>query len=207
MAATHPQPPYEAPHEAPPSPGSCLDSDALGSRLEEEISRASRQGGLLGCLLVRIEDLDETIRAGQPEQETNCNGHRAGTHQVSDEDGPESEDRLAELAERALRYASVALRRQLRRYDRVGQPGPGELLVLLPGVDGIKGERIARRSLERLRALKVEIEGERRPLRLAIGIAAWQEGLSGSELLRSVRIIAASRMSDDSSAGPRGPEI
>ncbi len=76
-----------------------------------------------------------------------------------------------------------ALRRELRRFDRVGRPSEGELAVLLPGADGPRGEIVARRALARLRAIKVEAGGERRPLRVSVGLAAWREDVGGEELL------------------------
>ncbi len=45
---------------------------------------------------------------------------------------------------------------------------------MLPGADGPRGEIVARRVLERLRAIKVEVDGERQPLRIAVGLAAWR---------------------------------
>ena len=54
---------------------------------------------------------------------------------------------------------------------------------MLPGADGPRGEIVARRVLDRLRAIKVEADGMRRPLRVSVGLAAWREDLSGEELL------------------------
>ena len=50
----------------------------------------------------------------------------------------------------------------------------GRAAVLLPGADGPRGEIVARRALERLRAIKVEADGTRRPLRVSVGLAAWR---------------------------------
>ena len=76
---------------------------------------------------------------------------------------------------------------ELRRFDRVGRPSEGELAVLLPGADEPHGEIVARRALERLRAIKVEADGARRPLRVSVGLAAWREDLGGEELLAQTR--------------------
>ena len=92
-----------------------------------------------------------------------------------------------ELAERALAYADLALRRELRGFDRVGRPGEGELLIVLPGADGPRGEIVARRMLRRLREIKLEVHGERRALRMAIGLAAWREGMSAERLIAEAR--------------------
>jgi diguanylate cyclase (GGDEF)-like protein len=146
--------------QAPPSGGPIeyLSALALEERIREEVNRAGRHGTTLSCLLLDIEDLDEIAR----------------TH------GPE-------LAERTLAYAGLALRRELRGFDRVGRPSEGELLIVLPGADGPRGEIVARRMLLRLREIKLEVHGERRALRMSIGLAAWREGMSAERLLAEAR--------------------
>jgi two-component system cell cycle response regulator len=147
----------------PPAGGriDCLSASALEDRLEEEINRAGRHGTPLSCLLVAIEDLAELAsRHGR------------------------------ELPEQALAYAGPALLRELRRFDRVGRPSDTELLVLLPGADGPRGEIVARRVIDRLRAIKIESGGLRRPLRVSVGLAAWHEDLSGAQLLAQTRAAA-----------------
>jgi diguanylate cyclase (GGDEF)-like protein len=139
----------------------CLSAEALAERMEEEINRAGRHGTPLSCLLVVIENLDELTRAHG-----------------------------SELSERTLVYVSEALRHELRRFDRVGRPSESELAVLLPGADGPRGEIVARRALQRLRAIKVEADGERRPLRVSVGLTAWREDVDGEELLAQTRAAA-----------------
>jgi diguanylate cyclase (GGDEF)-like protein len=139
----------------------CLSAEALEERLEEEINRAGRHGTPLSCLLVVIENLGELAKAHG-----------------------------SELSEQTLVYVGEALRRELRRFDRVGRPSEGELAVLLPGADGPRGEIVARRALERLRAIKVEAGGERRPLRVSVGLAAWREDVGGEELMAQTRAAA-----------------
>jgi diguanylate cyclase (GGDEF)-like protein len=139
----------------------CLAPAALADRLEEEINRAGRHGTPLSCLLVAIEDLEElSLRHGR------------------------------ELPEQALAYAGPVLLRELRRFDRVGRPSDTELLVVLPGADGPRGEIVARRVIDRLRAIKIEAGGTRRPLRVSVGLAAWREDLSGEQLLAQTRAAA-----------------
>ncbi len=75
----------------------------------------------------------------------------------------------------------------------MGRPSEGELAVLLPGADGPRGEIVARRALQRLRAIKVEAGGERRPLRVSVGLAAWREDVGGEELLAQTRAAARRR--------------
>ena len=136
----------------------CLSALELADRMEEEINRAGRHGTPLSCLVVVIENLDELRQAHG-----------------------------GELSEQTLAYVSEALRHELRRFDRVGRPSEGELAVLLPGADEPHGEIVARRALERLRAIKVEADGARRPLRVSVGLAAWREDLGGEELLAQTR--------------------
>ena len=85
----------------------------LDERLQEEIGRAERHGTQLACLLVVVDNLDEM--AGE--------GHR-------------SEGVVGELREQTMAYIAGALRRELRRFDRVGLPSERELLIVLPGADG-----------------------------------------------------------------------
>jgi diguanylate cyclase (GGDEF)-like protein len=142
--------------------GSALSEPALRDRLEEEVARAGRYGTALACLLVDVEDLQEVRRVyGEL------------------------------LAEQALAYVELALRCELRCFDRVGGVGGSELLVVLPGADGPRGEVVARRLLARLRAVKLQESGVRRPLRFAIGLAQWREGMSAAALLAALRSTAA----------------
>ena len=46
---------------------------------------------------------------------------------------------------------------------------------------------------QRLRAIKVEAGGERRPLRVSVGLAAWREDVGGEELLAQTRAAARRR--------------
>jgi diguanylate cyclase (GGDEF)-like protein len=138
-----------------------LTASALRERLEEEVLRAGRHGTPLSCLLLDIEDLHDVQR----------------THG-------------ALLADQIAAYVELALRCELRRFDRVGRSAEGELLVVLPGADGPRGEVVARRMLGRLRALKLEAGGERRSLRFAVGLAPWREGMSAVALLCRARAAA-----------------
>lgn len=155
----------------------CLSAAALDERLDEEIARAERQGTALSCLLVSIDRVEQLAGEGS--------------------DGPHG----AELPERALRYLGGALQRQLRRFDRVGRCSEGELLVVLPGADERRAEVVARRSLGRLHAVKLELDGMRHPLGVSIGIAGWRHGWSGAELLERVRL--AARAGEDTAPPPQ----
>lgn len=140
----------------------CLQATELAERLEEEIARAERHRTHLSCLLVSVDEVERLV----------------GEHG-------------AELPERAVAYLGHALERQLRRFDRVGRPTAGELAIVLPGADERRAEIVARRALGRLHAVKIELEGVRRPLPVSIGIAAWHAGLGGQQLLDCARLAAS----------------
>jgi diguanylate cyclase (GGDEF)-like protein len=131
------------------------------ARLDEEVSRAGRHRTALSCLLVSLLEVEQLASAhGQ------------------------------DLPAQALDYLGAALGRQLRRFDRVGSLPDGELLVLLPGADERRGEIVARRALGRLHSVKIEVKGQRQPLRISVGVAAWREGLSADQLLAQTRLAA-----------------
>ena len=139
----------------------CLPAAALHRRLDEEINRARRHGTPLSCLLVTIGNLEQLAR-----------------------------EHGSDLIEQTLAYVARALASQVRGFDRVGAPSDGELLLVLPGADGPRGEIVARRVLDRLRTIKVESDGTRRPLLISVGLAAWQEDIGGDELLERARAAA-----------------
>jgi diguanylate cyclase (GGDEF)-like protein len=147
-----------------------LSASALRERLEEEIDRAGRHGTQLSCLLVVIDDLEEV--------------------------SPEQSD---ELLGQTLDYIAAALRGELRRFDRIGRPSEHELLIVLPGADAQRGEMVARRVLERMRTIKVEAQGTRRPLRVLLGLTAWREGNDAAEVLARTRAATRRRNGQDAS--------
>jgi diguanylate cyclase (GGDEF)-like protein len=139
----------------------CLTASALHERLAEEVNRAGRHGTPLSCLLVTIGNLEELAR-----------------------------EHGEELSEQTLAYVARVLASQVRGFDRVGRPSDFELLLVLPGADGPRGEIVARRVLERLHTIKVESDGTRRPLRISVGLATWQEDVGAEELLERARAAA-----------------
>jgi diguanylate cyclase (GGDEF)-like protein len=138
-----------------------LSAAALQRHLDEEVNRAMRHGTQLSCLLVVIDNLQELTR-----------------------------EHGGELLEQALGYIGDALARGLRNFDRIGRPDSSELLVVLPGADGLRGEVVARRVLKRLETIKLETDGTRRPLRVSVGLASWQDDFSGEDLLARSRVAA-----------------
>jgi diguanylate cyclase (GGDEF)-like protein len=147
-------------NDEPPAAGrfELLSAAATAERLSEEINRAARLGTPLSCLLVTVGNLRELAR-----------------------------EHGEELSEQALTYLGRALAPQLRNFDRVGRPSDRELLVMLPGADSPHGEVVARRALARLQTIKVEADGERRPLDISIGLATWRPQESADELLARAR--------------------
>jgi diguanylate cyclase (GGDEF)-like protein len=163
-------------HQPPAGQTGCLSAQELGERLEEEISRAGRYDSPLSCLLVVIDNIEE----------------------FSGEQG-------SDLPEQVFAYLARALGRELRRFDRIGRPSDGELLLLLPGADGPRGEIVARRVLDRMRTIKVEAAGKRRPLRVSVGLAAWEKDASGDDLLARTRAATRREHAEDAAAELANP--
>jgi diguanylate cyclase (GGDEF)-like protein len=145
----------------PPGAFAWPGAGELEARLQEEIGRAERHGTQVSCLLVLVDNIDQM----------------AGEHG-------------GELREQTLAYIAGALRRELRRFDRVGLPSDRELLIILPGADGPRGEIVARRILDRLRAIKVEVRGQRQALRISVGLSAWRAESTPETLLSRARAAA-----------------
>jgi diguanylate cyclase (GGDEF)-like protein len=135
-----------------------LSGPELTDRLDEEIARAERHSTGVSCLLVVVENLEAMARE----------------HGV-------------ELREQMMMYIISALSPALRRFDRIGRPEEGELVILLPGAGAPQAEVVARRVLERLRAVKLESGGERRPLSVSVGLAAWDQPGSAEDLFGRAR--------------------
>jgi GGDEF domain-containing protein len=125
------------------------------------VGRAERHHTALSCLLVSLEDVEQLAHAHGDE-----------------------------LPAKALAYFGTALGPELRCFDRVGHAAEGELVVVLPGADERRGEIVARRALGRLHAIKIDVDGQRRPLRVSMGLAAWREGLTSEQLLSLTRLAA-----------------
>ncbi|HEV3071559.1 MAG TPA: diguanylate cyclase [Solirubrobacteraceae bacterium] len=153
-----------------------VPADVLIERMEEEIARAERQHTALSCLLVGVEDLQQIERA---------------------------HGKL--LSQQAVAYIGLTLRRELRRYDRVGPTNEHDYLVVLPGVDSARGEIVARRALERLRSIKVEEQDGCRALGVIAGIATWREGQTARELLVQAKTAAGRRTLERSSVSSSLP--
>jgi hypothetical protein len=57
---------------------------------------------------------------------------------------------------------------------------------------------VARRVLDRVRTIKVEAEGTRRPLRVSVGLAAWRSDSSAEDLLFRARAATRPRNGENS---------
>jgi GGDEF domain-containing protein len=186
MAASDPNPRSD---RLQPDVADCLAPAAMSERLQEEISRAERHGTGLSCLLVVIDNLDRMAR-----------------------------EHGGELREQAIDYVAGALRRELRRFDRVGRVGrigrdgdeeqdPGrDLLIVLPGADGPRGEIVARRALERLRTIKIEAGGTRQPLEISVGLAAWRGDASADAMVGHARAAMCNVNEDRTPTDPPTPD-
>jgi diguanylate cyclase (GGDEF)-like protein len=162
----------------PPAPPGAFDwprASELDERMSEEIARAERHGTQLSCLLVVVDNLEQM----------------AGEHG-------------GELREQTMAYIAGALRRELRSFDRVGMPSDSELLIVLPGADGPRGEIVARRVLDRLRAIKVEARGQRQALRISVGLAAWWPQATPATMLARARAAAERLTNGAPEPGPAG---
>lgn len=151
----------------PNQPGKHLSERALLDRLEEEINRAARQGVPLSCLLLRLDARREMERA-------------------------HGQWLMSELRS----YTSATLAREFRRFDRLGHLDDGALLTLLPGADAAAAEIVARRVLDRVRAIKIEVRGTRRSVRVCASVAQWQRGQTAADLISQVRAVAAHERMD-----------
>ncbi len=179
MAASD-SPPSHNPTRTQRARRDCLSAAELTARLEEEVDRAERHHTALSCLLVSLDDVEQLAH-------------------VHGED----------LPAKALAYFGAALGLELRRFDRVGHAAEGELLVLLPGADERRGEIVARRALGRLHAIKIDVDGQRRPFRVSMGLAAWREGLTSEQLLSLTRLAAQRQdaLQERQSEPPQEPNL
>ena len=163
----------------PPPAGGPTDwpnASELSERLGEEIGRAERYGTPLSLMLIVVENLDEIAR-----------------------------EHGAELREQTLAYIAGALNRELRNFDRIGIPDHRELAILLPGADGPRGEMVARRVLDRLRAIKVEAAERREALRISVGLASWRPESTAPLMIQRARAAAARSTNGEHSTAAHEP--
>ncbi len=133
----------------------CMNHRAMRRRLDEEIGRALRTGGLLSCLLIDLDDFKLV---------NDHHGHQAG--------------------DAMLREVVNALVGEFRAFDRVARYGGDEFVVILPNAGLDSAAAAAQRALERLRATPSH-DGDSRGVSASIGVAQWRAPMSTDELLEA----------------------
>ncbi len=132
----------------------CMNHRAMRRRLDEEIGRASRTGGLLSAMLIDLDDFKLV---------NDRHGHQAG-------------DAL-------LRSVVQALVGEFRAFDRVARYGGDEFVVILPNADLDAAAAAAGRALERMQAIPEHGGVDGGGVSASIGVAQWQSPMSTDELL------------------------
>jgi predicted kinase len=64
-------------------------------------------------------------------------------------------------------------------------------MVLLPGADALRSEIVARRVLGRLRAIKIQVQEARKPMRVSISLVTWRLGQTAEDLMSQARVATA----------------
>ncbi len=131
-----------------------LNHGAMQVRLREEIARAQRDGTVLSCVILDLDDF---------KQVNDSRGHQAG-------------DAL-------LRGVADLLRAELRPYDQVARYGGDEFVLLLPGSDEETACQVAERvrdavAAEALPGSQLELAGA-----CSLGVAQWHSPLDAAALL------------------------
>jgi diguanylate cyclase (GGDEF)-like protein len=131
-----------------------LNHGAMQVRLREEIARAQRDGTVLSCVILDLDDF---------KQVNDSRGHQAG-------------DEL-------LRGVAELLRAELRPYDQVARYGGDEFVLLLPGSDEETACQVAERVRDAMAAetapgSRLELAGA-----CSLGVAEWHEPLDAAALL------------------------
>jgi diguanylate cyclase (GGDEF)-like protein len=133
----------------------CLNHRAMRRRLEEEIVRATRTGGLLSCMLIDLDDFKLV---------NDRHGHQAG--------------------DAMLRGVVHALVGEFRAFDRVARYGGDEFVVILPNANLDSASAAAARALERLRSIPAQ-DGVIGGVCASIGVAQWNAPMGTDELLEA----------------------
>ncbi len=126
----------------------------LQQRLKEELARAQRHGGSIGCLMIDI-DRFKNINDGY--------GHLAG------------DTALKEIAQR--------IEAQIRSMDTAARFGGDELAVLLPDASAVEAARLGERIREVIAAVPFSLTAQiERDLTVSVGVAAVSPGRHETDL-------------------------
>jgi diguanylate cyclase (GGDEF)-like protein len=126
----------------------------LQQRLKEELARAQRRGGTIGCLMIDI-DRFKGINDGY--------GHLAG------------DNALKEIAHR--------VESQIRSMDTAARFGGDELAILLPEATAAEAAKLAERIREVIAATPFPLTAEiERTLTVSVGVAAVSPGRHETDL-------------------------
>ena len=160
-----------------------LNHAAALQRLEEESSRASREGTPLTVLMVDIDHF---------KQVNDTYGHAAG------------DDVLAELARRTERAC--------RNYDIIGRYGGEEFIVILPDTDEPKAVHIAERLRLAVCSNTFSVTGAEIPVTVSVGVAsarATGEPTSPEPLLKAAddALYLAKRQGRNQAILASGPRV
>jgi diguanylate cyclase (GGDEF)-like protein len=131
-----------------------LNHGAMQVRLREEIARAQRDGTVLSCIILDLDDFKSV---------NDSRGHQAG-------------DEL-------LRGVADLLRAELRPYDQVARYGGDEFVLLLPGSDEDAACQIAERVRDSVAAQTVSGSRLELAGACSLGVAQWHEPLDAAMLL------------------------
>ncbi len=158
-----------------------LNHAAVLQRLEEETSRASREGKPSTVLMVDIDHF---------KQVNDTYGHAAG------------DDVLAELARRTERAC--------RNYDIIGRYGGEEFIIILPDTDEPEAAHIAERLRLAVCSNTFSVTGAEIPVTISVGVASarpTREPISPELLLKAAddALYLAKRQGRNQAALASGP--
>ena len=135
---------------------------AFQQSLDEEVSRAVRQGDLLSVLFV---DLDHFKAINDK------HGHQTG--------------------DRALKQVAQHIDKMLRKTDHVCRYGGEEFALILPNCTQQRAMEVANRIRQQVQSLSIENDqGERFALTLSIGVTCWQPGTQDAQQKVAQRLVA-----------------
>ena len=132
-----------------------MNDRAMRRRLQEEVDRALRTGGLLSCLMIDLDNFKSV---------NDVHGHPAGNALL-----------------RAVVHALVG---EFRAFDRVARPGGDEFVVILPNADLDAAAAAGTRALARLAAIHGG-PGLEDGVAASIGAAQWHSPMTIDELLEA----------------------